>query len=340
MNWGVNWQDGMKITAAHFLDERRSTAWLMYQYSKLFVRDNNYGKLNTDHDIPLYKIEGDTLYINRYEGVTQSGHFIYIGEEESAVIKGVRFSELEAKYSVDDVITIFLKLDLNQFEALGEPNADEMPYRQPYSMFKISIDYTSGANQLGEIGLPMAVPVLQMLRTQSGLIVNEAYIPPIAYIKADRKMTAWFYELVNLNFQIAALNSEIIQRLSSDTHTSYLKSSITILCTQMAFFMANNMDAFADELLHESPQTILSFYKKMGRVINASLVAMNNRERVIQYMADWTSSTPEVFLEKLDILNEMTYNHSDIRAFKLGLIQFTDLVLLMFRRLANLNFIE
>jgi hypothetical protein len=340
MKWGVNWQDGMKICAENFLDERRYSADLMSKYAQYFVNDFNFGKLNTDHDLPLYLIKDDTLYIRRFEGITRGGQFILINEGNADAIEGISLKSLEQRYSPDDRITIILRLNVNNELVFGHPDTDEMPFRQPHSIFEILVEHIAEKNLSNQSLSDTSLPILQLVRTQRGVVVDESYIPPVAFVRAHREMLAWFYELVNINYNIAALNAETIQRLSSESHSSYLRSSATVLCTQMAFFLANNMDEFADEFAGKSPYAILSFYKKMGRVINASLVAMNNRERVIQYMADWTASTPEGFLEKLDALNEIDYNHANLISINGQIREFTKLVQNLFSKLSTLNYIS
>ena len=339
--WGVNWKDGMKINADHFKKEREHLISLLNVYASINIDNSNFGLIGDNISLDLrYSISNNEFVIEQIFAISRKGTLAFVNEENVSTVGKIKLKDIIQDYDDGQVAQIYIKVDNSKVYEFGSIDDEEFPIRYPHISPVITLEHMKLDYALYIDSLDSHIPIAQLINVNGKMIVDEAYIPPVRTCMSNKKLRDKHQELSNLNFQLAGMNSEIAQKISGKSHSSYLKSNILILSTQMAFFLANYMDEFNDEYILQSPKMMVTFYKKMSRIINACLISMQKKEKIIQYMADWTGLTPQEFIDHLDAMNEFYYNHLNIKESIANINNFTDIISKLFERLKDLNYKE
>jgi len=339
--WGVNWMDGMKVSSGHFEADRTFLIEHDKEVLSFLVNDNKFGiHTRSESDEFKYSVIDEKVSVQQLKAVSRSGYMFLIDEKNAPNINSLSLKEINGNYENNDVIQIYIKVELNEFNSFGEVKEDEFPMRKPYASYSYKLEDMNIAAALDVKSLDSYLPFAQFFKANGVLMQKTNYIPPVFNVRSDKTLKGLHFNWAEFNFELANLNSVTAQKVSDSSHGSFLRSNILILSTQMAFFLADQIDEFNESYLDRSPHQMVIFYKKMARVINASLIAMKNRERIIQYMADWTDNTPQGFLEKIEEMNDLNYNHLMINEAIETVKNFIGTVRSLFNRLTELNYYE
>jgi len=340
-NWAINWKDGMKINSSHFEAERRYFQSLAKIYGGIEIFDHNFGLISDQlQDDMQYSIRNDSLQLEKYYGISRTGQVFYINEQNNETLSKIDLKELKDKYEDGDLIQVYLRIDNHSNIVFGNIDNEEFPVRYPYSSGEYSLTHMRFDMSLPIDSLDMTVPILLLKREGDVLRVDDDYIPPSASNLAHPSLRERHNQLAHDNFKLASYNSEIAQKISANPHGSFLESNIKVLSTQMAFFIANYLDEFNENYISKSPKEIIVFYKRMNRIINACLISMQNKEQTIQYMSEWAGLPVQGFLESLDTMNNMKYDHLNINKCLTEIEDYVNMITGLFGRLKELNYVE
>jgi len=340
-SWPVNWKDGMKINSSHFEAERRYVQSLSKVYGGIHIYDHNFGLISDDEqDDMRYSILSDSLSIEQYFGISRRGQSFYINEDNCSSIEKLDLKKLKMDYVDGEVIQIYIKANLDKHASFGNIDNEEFPVRYPHATIEYSLTHMRSDLTLKVSSLDMLVPVIRLIKNGDSLTIDDNYIAPAVSNYAHRKLRDRHHQLAHDNFKLASYNSEIAQKISAKPHGSFLESNIKILSTQMAFFIANYLDEFNDTYLYKSPKEIVVFYKRMNRIINACLISMQNKEQTIQYMGKWAGMPVQAFLDSLDAMNNMKYDHLNIDDCLSKVENYVNMINGLFGRLKELNYME
>ena len=339
--WGVNWKDGMKVSSNHFMSDRNFLIEHDKEVLSFLLGDNKFGIQNrSEADEFRYSIIDEKVSIQQLKAVSRSGYMFLINELIAPNITPLSLKEINGKYENNDIIQVYVKVDISEFLDFGEVGEDEFPMRKPFASYSYKIEDMNITAALDVKSLDSYLPFAQFFKANGVIMQKTNYIPPVFNVGSDKTLKDLHFKWAEFNFELANLNSVTAQKVSDSSHGSFLKANILILSTQMAFFLADQIDEFNECYLDQSPHQMVVFYKKMARVINASLIAMKNRERIIQYMADWTDNTPQGFLEKIEEMNDLVYDHLQISESIEVVKNFISTVRSLFNRLTELNYYE
>ena len=339
--WGTNWIDGMKVSSDHFKHDRTYLLEHSKEALSLVLNDNAFGIHNRlESDYYKFSVIDEMFSIHRIKAVSRTGYLYLVNDINNEHLQPLSLKSINEKYENGDTVQLYLKVDTGNWEEIGEIKEDDFPIRRPYSSYRFTVEDMNLSAAMDIKSLDTLLPVAQFMKANGVLMQKTNYIPPVLTVRSNKVLRDLHYSWAEFNFGLANLNSVTAQKISDTQHGSFLRSNILILSTQMAFFLADQIDEFNESYSDRSPHYMVIFYKKMARIINASLIAMKNRERIIQYMADWTDNTPQGFLEKIEEMNDLSYSHLDIISSIDTVKDFIQTIRTLFTRLTELNYFE
>ena len=312
-NWGVNWKNGMKINSDHFLKERLHNAFYQSMAAKASVNENNFGLIH----YPGVKSLSFKLYNNRISmdscfGMTRGGWVVYINEENNRKIESLETEAIRRQASPGDRIQVYVKIIPNQANEFGVIDGEAFPVNYPDASFSYKIEYQSASDAVDADNLNLMLPFAMLKVSQSGIDLDPEYIPPSMSIRADEKLMGFYNRYNETNFKMARTTSVVAQNLAPSSHSSYVRNNIKNLCQNLTVFLADQLDTFMIKSPDESPVNVFLFYKRMSRIINASLANMENRSEMVSLLAEWSEQESKEFMQLMNDVGSINYNHMDI----------------------------
>lgn len=334
----INWKDGMKIKGEHFRQQRRYFLSELAASNRKFLNDNRFGvDGHSTADYPSYSLRDNKIYLNHLKAVTRSGHTIDVNNANKEYTPLLDLSEYLAKTNDGSVLQIYAKIDHEKEIEQGEIDPEEYPLRMPYVNSAITLEAMDLQHALNIKNLDVYLPIAQIKKQNHIFLEVNDYVPPVLKTSAHIKTAEWWNKFATYNFQIAGQNNQTSQRFSSNGSTDITSKNIALLSREIAFFFADKLDKFIYKLPDESPLEMFLFYKEFNRMFNAVLANMQRQQSMLKIFADWTSSSTNDFIEKIENINNLEYDHLDIHSAFKKINAFIEMMSTLFERISTLN---
>jgi hypothetical protein len=254
----VNWINGMKITADHFIELENHFIYRTQSAFRGYVNPLNYGLIpGIDENlyIPHFSVSSNhdkVTILNGFVAMTPEGHLIQIpANQEFPVTR----PNIQSDW-------YFLVVSSRPYERtpFGEINAHENPSRYPYAMQDYRFEFFAPKNEHFHVLENNKIPI--GLYNGSAFEEDKTYIPPCTSIQSHP-------ELINLYkaFQEAfsELERKILMLIKTKDH-----STNTMLAGLLGFF-SQHKTAIDNYIQYQPPYFLFEKIQQMARIIHYSL---------------------------------------------------------------------
>ncbi|MUH34703.1 hypothetical protein D9O36_02510 [Zobellia amurskyensis] len=347
----VNWIDGMKINKNHFITMENSTLEMIRNSERKDISPINYGLLpqlsDQDNSLDvLISVDGQlsiNVVLNRCRAITLGGYKIDITQHTTDLLVESGHI-LKTQYTIDkEQSELYVVLSTNPFEriAVGDSDIEEEPPRRPYvfPQYKLNI---LPKNETSEYELGMHHLTIGKILIEDGkTIVDADFIPPCRSVQSHPDLKFTYSELGSFLNQMELFSLHIIQKIYQKKQTNDLAGVALYLAEQVMRYLNEIITEFRFVDKYESPIHMIMKSVNLGRVIKSSLDVFvgSGKENFLNYLTNWCDLNQGAFENILIETIELEYVHSDINSTLVKVSSFTKLMLSLFKKLSELDYI-
>ncbi|GHC57607.1 hypothetical protein [Ulvibacter litoralis] len=350
-HYRVNWIDGMKINKDHFIEMENSILELVKQSEQKNCNPTNFGLLpelsedmtSMDVSISVDGQETIEVVLNTCRAITLGGHQIEITKNTKSLLEQTGYI-LKEQYAIDkEEKEWFVVVTVNPFKRIPVGNADpeEEPPRHPHVFSEYKLDVlpkSETSNQ--ELGLHH-ITIGKVILEDGKPVVDPDFIPPCRSIQSHPDLKFTYNEVGTFLNQMEAFSIHIIQKIHQKKQNNDLARMALHLSEQVMRYLNGSISDFRFKDRYEPPIMMISKIVNLGRVIKSSLdvYAGTGKEDFLNYLTDWCDLNQGAFEKVLISTIEMEYNHNDINSALTQVSSFTRLMLSLFKKLNELDYI-
>ncbi len=347
----INWIDGMKINKDHFIDLEDSIYNNMAINEGHRVTPINYGLLpdHTEHGSAIdavISIDGQgTIHIvvNKCQAVTLSGFHINISDETKPLLEQSGYVLKHEYQIVEDAnsLYIILTVDPHQRIPVGNSSPDEDPPRHPYVLPEYRLDVLTNAEMANvEVGLHHLTIGKVTMQDGNPKIVDD-FIPPCTSIQSHSDLKFTFSEILMFLNYMESFSMHIIQKIHQKKQENDLAQMVLHLSSRVLDHLNKAIPVFRAIDKHQPPIVLISKLAGLARVIKSGfdVYVGTGKEELLNYLTDWCDLNQGAFENVLIDMLEIQYQHTDINSSLHKVSGFTKLMLSLFKKLSELDFI-
>lgn len=350
-HYRVNWIEGMKVGKNNFIDSENALTHTINQSNQRLLTPINYGlyanysKEESAIDVKI-SLDGQSaieVVLNKCKAITLSGYVIdisattkeYLNHSGFVLAQSHELKEADGEYYI--VITV------NPYKRIPIGNADpeEEPLRLPYVLpeYKINILPKSEVTnyEIGQYHLTIG----KVVSSGGALIVDENFIPPCQSIQSHKELKQVYSELITVMNAIEGFSMRIIQKIYQKEQTNNLAEKALHLSKALLQFLSIAVAEFRTEGVYSPPSYMVNRMSSLARVIknNLDLYVGTGKEEFLNYLTDWCDLNQGAFETVLTNMISVNYSHTDINASLDNVHNFAKVILKLFKKLSELEYI-
>ena len=347
----VNWIDGMKINKDHFIELENSVLEMVRNSELKSITPINFGLLpkysDDDNSIDLtISVDGQStieVILNSCKAITLGGSQINLSSDTRRLLEQTGYI-LKNKYTINkDEKEWYIILTINPFKRVpaGNANPEEEPPRHPHILPEYKLDIlpkSETSNQ--ELGL-YHITIGKVILEDGKPSVDQDFIPPCRSIQSHPDLIFVYNEVGAFLNQLEAFSLHIIQKIYQKKQQNDLAQMALYLSKQVMQYLNTNISEFRFKDKYEPPAVMISKLVNLARVIKSSLDVYvgTGKEDFLNYLTDWCDLNQGAFENVLVETIDLEYVHTDINASLLKVSAFTKLMLSLFKKLNELDYI-
>ena len=347
----VNWIDGMKINKDHFIALENSVFEVVQHIEQNNITPTNFGLLPelSDQESALditISVDGQStieVVLHACRAITLGGYQINITKATKNLLEQSGYI-LKHQYSINKKETEwYVILTVNPFKRIAVGNADpeEEPPRHPFVFSEYKLDIlpkSDTSNQ--ELGL-YHLTIGKIIIEDGKPIVDSDFIPPCRSIQSHPDLRFTYSEVGSFLNQMEAYSVYIIQKIYQKKQTNELARIALYLSEQVMRYLNANISEYRFKDKYEPPIIMINKLVGLSRVIKSSLdvFAGTGKEDFLNYLTNWCDLNQGALEGVLVETVEMEYVHNDINAALANISSFTKLMLSLFKKLNELEYI-
>ena len=349
-HYRVNWIDGMKINKNHFIEADNAFTSFSQLVSSKDVNAINYGLLpdlmsNEAVDM-VFSMDGqDTIKIqlNRCRAITTGGYIINISPEISSFLEQTD-SIIKTSYNINSSEKeCYVVLSVNPYGRIpiGDANLEEEPPRHPYVLpeFNLSVINLEESNE-EEFG-QHHVTIGKIQFNEGVASLAEDFIPPCVSIQSHQDLRYIYTEIHTFFNALEKYSMNIIQKIYQKKQSNELASMVMTLTQNSLQYLGGMLPEFRLSDRHLPPVTMITKLMALARVIKNSMDVYvgTGKEELLNYLSDWCDLNQGAFENVLIEMMDLEYQHTDINKALFSVSNFTKLMLSLFKKLNELDYI-
>ena len=348
----VNWIDGMKINKDHFIASDNALLFEINRANQKKITPLNFGlspQYGSDSssaiDISI-SIDGQDsveVTLRKCVGITLGGHIIDIVPKTAALLEQSGYI-LQHQYTINENESEwYIVLKVNPYKMIPTGNADpeEVPPRHPYSLpeYKIDVIPKVETNNF-ELGLNH-ITIGKIILIDNSPTLAEDFIPPCTSIQSHPDLRFSYSELSAFLNQMEKFSMHIIQKIHQKKQTNELAHMVLEISQNTLHYLNGIIPEFRLIDKYEPPIAMISKMVNLARTIKSSLDVFvgTGKEELLNYLTDWCDLNQGAFENVLIRMIDIDYVHTDINASLLSVSDFTKLMLSLFKKLNELDYI-
>lgn len=346
----VNWIDGMKINKTHFIASENAGIQFSQQIGARDISAVNYGLLpdltgEDAVDITLSMDGQDTIkvQVNRCRAVTIGGCLIDISSDIAASMerKGSIISTTYKFNSSEEECYVVLKVNPFGRIPIGDADPEEEPPRHPHVLpeYLLTVVNATETNEeefgkfhitIGRIILEGGIPTLA-----------EDFIPPCVSIQSHQDLKYIYSEIHTFFNALEKYSMNIIQKIYQKKQSNDLAKMVLTITQNSLQYLAGMLPEFRLHDRHLPPVIMITKLMSLARVIknNMDIYAGTGKEELLNYLSDWCDLNQGAFENVLIEMMDLEYQHTDINKALHHVSSFTKLMLSLFKKLNELDYI-
>lgn len=348
----VNWIDGMKINKDHFIASGNALLQELNIANQKRIQPLNYGlspqygsEDNSSIDVSI-SIDGQNsiqVILRKCIAVTLGGHSIQIDPKTVALLEQSGYI-LQHQYTInEDEDAWFIVIKVNPFITIPAGNADpeEIPPRHPHALPEYRLDVISeGETNTNELGLNH-ITIGKIIMINDTPTLDTDYIPPCTSIQSHPDLRFTHSELSAFLNQMENYSLHIIQKIHQKKQTNDLARMVLEISENTLHYLNGIIPEFRLIDKYEPPIVVITKMINLARTIKSSLDVFvgTGKEELLNYLTDWCDLNQGAFENVLIRIIDLDYIHTDINASLVNVSDFTKLMLSLFKKLNELDYI-
>ncbi len=350
-HYHVNWQNGMNISKAHFLQMENAFSDELTDARAVFLNNRNFGLLpvNAGEETSVktvIKMDNQKFLkvkIFRCLAVTRGGGQIEITEEHQLPELETDISLELAQYAQNEGSEFFILLTVDPYnrQPFGELNEDEDPPRYPFTIPGFRISVISG-DDLNREGIhPLSFFIGKMKIEQGVPKICDDYIPPCMTVRSHLKVNE-FCEFAEKFFSQMELDLlSIIRKVNEKNQDTHLAKSVFTLSENLLSYISANHLRMRYEISDLPPIHLFMYIANAARVIRNTIdsAAAASKEELLNYFTNWSELKQGDFEKLLVYCINFEYRHYDILFSIEQFSEFIQIIARLFDKLESLAYI-
>jgi hypothetical protein len=348
----VNWIDGMKINEDHFknldlsvIDQTRDAAGSsLSNFSYGLTSPATEKEKSLDLKIRIDQSKLISANLLKCRAVTRAGARIEIISNLAQKYQ-FSFDDLKVDFNTDDskAKSFYLVINSDPYDRVpvGQPDADEVPPRFPFTIPKYSLSILPG-DQLTVNSIPdFLLPIGKIILSAGRLSVDESYIPPCCIVRNFGLLYDYYFDLGNKLGEISNYLITIIHKIKTKSQTSSLTQNFSFMADRVVFFTANELSRYRWIIAEQPPVFMMEYFIRFAYVLKTSLDCLVDRdkEELINYLSEWSEVNAGQFELVLTDVIKTEYNHLDISECLVPAEHMLTMFHNLFNKLSQLDFI-
>ena len=353
MYHAVNWNDGMKINKAHFIDQENVELQRLLNTGSALLNDFNYGLLpGKDNPGTRLFLSVDNqqqvhLRIIQLTAITRGGYHIHIEansdfskDQLSADLPGlsVPFETLKGKSSA-----YFVILSVNPFErvAFGIPDLEEHPPRLPWVKPPFQVSLVPEELMHKNLGGHHHLPVGKLKIEDHHVHLDEEYIPPCTTIGTHPGLLVIHALIEQFYGKMELYALQIIQKILQKKQANELASIVRNLSETITMVTASHLAEIRMLSIHQPPVYLVNKLSSFARFIRNTLdfYIGSGKEEFVNYCTEWCNISQGELESAMTALANEHYDHLDLNKSLDTVRSFTRTISHLFGSLARLEYI-
>ena len=350
-HYRVNWIDGMKINKNHFIAMENSILEIVKSSAQKNISPVSYGLspqhsgLESSLDVVM-SVDGQStieVVLNTCRAITLGGHQIEITQETNGLLGGAGHVLRQQYDTKKEEKEWYVVLAVDPFKRIevGNSDAEEEPPRRPYvfPQYKLRI-LPKNETLTQELGLHH-ITIGKILLEGGKPTVDADFIPPCRSVQSHPDLKFTYTELGSFLNQMESFSLHIIQKIHQKKQTNDLANIALYVSEQVMRYLNANITEFRLVDRYGPPIGMISKLVSIGRVIKSSLDVFVGvgKENFLNYLTNWCDLNQGAFENVLAETIELEYVHGDINLALVKVSSFTKLMLSLFKKLSELEYI-
>ena len=346
----TNWMNGMKINNFHLENSETAQLSELQRSLSIYINENNYGVYCNDQkhgesfDCSISKSIGDNYLIKltKLRGVTFGGNVINIHPGITGEISlNFQPERNSSKSQNDKNYFLLINVDYSKRIPYGNPNQDESPARLPFVHPKYELEVLSEEQINLNTQYENILIIGRFVSSGNDVMWDKSYVPPCVNLNSFallKEMSEGIANNIN-TVQISMYN--IIYKVINKNQNSPLAFNIKFLCEKVIYTVAALNFPLRSTLKNKPPIELLQQIVNVASHIKLALDFLPEKEKedISSYFTEWNGISPSKFDELLNTVIELNYNHLLISdSFEL-IVEFTEIISDLFKRLSELDLI-
>ncbi len=346
----VNWIDGMKINKNHFIEADNAFT----SFSQLIASNNinaiNYGllpNLSGENSVDMvFSMDGqDTVKVvlNRCRAITKGGFIINISSEIASVLeqKGTLISTEYKVTNTDQECYIVLSVNPYGRIPIGDADPEEEPPRHPYVLPEYSLHVINMEETNEEEFGKHHITIGRIKFVEGIATLAEDFIPPCVSIQSHQDLQYIYTEIHTFFNAIEKYAMNIIQKIYQKKQSNELATMVLVLTQNTLQYLGGMLPEFRLYDRHLPPVTMITKLMALARVIKNSMdiYVGTGKEELLNYLSDWCDLNQGAFENVLIDMMDLEYQHTDINKALFNVSSFTKLMLSLYKKLNELDYI-
>lgn len=347
----VNWIDGMKINKDHFIAFENAMVSKINTAEQKDVTVNDFGLLPSysDKESAIHvsvSVDGQStleVVLNKCLAITLGGYQINITPETGVLLSQSGYI-LKSQYDINkDEKEWYVVLTVNPFNRIpvGDSDPEEDPVRHPNVLPEYKLDIVPDSEvSKQELGL-YHITIAKVILEKGVPVVDENYVPPCRSIQSHPDLKFIYGQISMFLNQMEAYSLRIIQKVHQKKQTNELATMVMNLSEKVLYYLNTNISDFRLNDKYEPPIKMITKLVCLARLIksNLDIYVGTGKEELINYLADWCDINQGAFEKILVDMVELEYVHTDINLSLSKVTGFTKLMLSLFKKLHELDYI-
>ncbi|WP_338871365.1 hypothetical protein WBJ53_25200 [Spirosoma sp. SC4-14] len=347
-HWPINWADGMKITRQHLLGNDNAYHDSIRDVGGMLLNPLNYGLLPPapGKDSPLaISCDGQELVLSACRAVTPGGARIELNAAQPPL--RLALSAARDEWMRLGQTSGYAVVEVNPFEPapFGQPDPEEVPLRYPFSTPGYRLGALPQSALANSLSAAYHMPVGKLSLANGVFTLIPDYLPPCRMVGVLPAMQQQYLTIGSRMGEIAGFATAIIVRVRTNARSgqpNLLATTIGYLAEATVRTIADNLDAFQLRGPYESPVFVAEFGMRFARAMTLMIQSTPDREKeaMFNYFKNWCGVSPVQFESAMQDVLDKEYTHSDCQPILLSIINLCDVVIALYGKLSQLNYVE
>ncbi|WP_103865881.1 hypothetical protein [Aquimarina sp. I32.4] len=347
----VNWIDGMKINKNRFIDMENALTQFSQLVSSRGLNSNNYGLLpgfGSDEAVKMtFSVDGQEtikVQLNRCRAITAGGHLIHITSEITSFLES-EGNLITTNYAINGTEEeCYIVLSINPYvrTPIGDADPEEEPPRHPFVLpeYKLNIVGKNEVNaeEFGKYHITIGKIIFE---EGSAPYLAEDFIPPCTSILSHQDLLYTYSEIGTFFNALEKYSMNIVQKIYQKKQSNDLAKMVLTICQNTLQYLGGMVPEYRMNDKQAPPIFMICKLMSLARVIktNMDIYAGTGKEELLNYLSDWCDLNQGAFENTLVEMIELQYIHTDINSALNYVSNFTKLMLSLFKKLNELDYI-